>query len=80
MTLLKIDAPKLGEELELLLGVKRTELLLEQFLVRMLTALTVLDILDPTLFKTVYSIFHIVIYGESGEPKGSTRLPAVSEL
>lgn len=80
MTLLKTDAPKLVEELELLLGVKRTELLLEQFLVRTLTALTISDVLDPTPFKTVYSIFPIVIYGESGEPKGSTRLPAVSEL
>lgn len=60
MTLLKIDAPKLGEELELLLGVKQTELPLEQFLVRMLTALTISDILDPTPFKTVYSILYFI--------------------
>lgn len=60
VTLLKIDAPTLGEELELLLGVKRTELLLEQFLVRMLTALTISDVLDPTPFKTVYSILYFI--------------------
>lgn len=60
VTLLKIDAPKLGEELELLLGVKQTELPLEQFLVRMLTALTISDILDPTPFKTVYSILYFI--------------------
>lgn len=60
MTLLKTDAPKLVEELELLLGVKQTELLLEQFLVRTLTALTISDVLDPTPFKTVYSILYFL--------------------
>lgn len=57
MTLLKIDAPELGEEPELLLWVKQTDLLLEWFMVTMPRALIASDVSDPTPFKTVYFIY-----------------------